>query len=94
MYSYSFSPVLIGLLEYVKTKNGTSISLIDVFTNNIDHKITSGNLVTDISDHFPNFISTKGSRHDITKPKNKLIGQSKPNNIKGFKNSCKLGLYH
>ena len=46
------------------------ISLIDkIFTNDIDHKITSGNLVTDLSDHFPNFISIKGSRYDnITKP--------------------------
>ena len=34
------------------------------------------------------FISIKGSRYDkITKPKNKLIRQLKPNNIKGFKNS-------
>ena len=50
-------------------------------------KSLSGNLVTDPSDHFPNFISIKGSRFDnITKPLNKLTGQLKPNNIKGFKN--------
>ena len=31
--------------------------------------ITTGNLVTDLSDHFPNFISIKGSRFDnMTKP--------------------------
>ena len=62
-----------------------------IFTNDIDHKLTSGNLITDLSDLFPNFISIKGSRYDnITKPKNKLIRQLKPNNIKGFKNSLSL----
>ena len=92
MYSYSFFPCIDRPTRVCQTKNGTTISLIDnIFTNDIDHKITSGNLVTDLSDHFPNFISIKGSRYDnTTKPKNKLIRQLKPNNIKGFKNSLSL----
>ena len=77
MYSYSFFPCIDRPTRLCQTKNGTTISLINnIFTNDIDHKITSGNLVTDLSDHFPNFISIKGSRYDnITKPKNKLIRQ-------------------
>ena len=48
-------------------------------------------MVTDLSDHFPNFISTKGSRfNNTTKPLNKLTRQLKTNNIKGFKNSLSL----
>ena len=87
-----FFPCIDRPTRVCQTKNGTTISLIDnIFTKDIDHKITSGNLVTDLSDHFPNFISIKGSRYDnITKPKNKLIRQLKPNNIKGFKNSLSL----
>ena len=44
---------------------GTSISLIDnIFTNDINHKVNSGNFVTDLLDHFPNFILVKGTRFD------------------------------
>ena len=47
--------------------------------------------MNDLSDHFPNFISIKGSRFDnITKPLNKLTRQLKPNYIKSFKNSLSL----
>ena len=68
-------------------KRGTTISLIDnIFTNDTDHKIRSPNLVTDISDHFPNFVSVKGHRYQNA-PKfiNKNTRQFKPDNIKGFK---------
>ena len=99
MYSYSFSPCIDRPTGVCSTKNGTTISLIDnIFTNDIEHKITSGNLVTDLSDYFPNFISIKGSRFDsITKPLNKLTRQLKSNNIKVFNKFsfffffCKLG---
>ena len=92
MYSYSLFPCIDRPTRVCSTKNGTTISLIDnIFTNDIEHKITSGNLVTDLSDHFPNFISIKGSRFDnITKPLNKLTRQLRPSNIKGFKNSLSL----
>ena len=87
-----FFPCIDRPTRVCSTKNGTNISLIDnIFTNDIEHKITSWNPVTDLSDHFPNFISIKGSRFDnITKPLNKLTRQLKPNNIKGFKNSLSL----
>ena len=75
MYSYSFFPCIDRPTRVCSTKNGTTISLIDnIFTNDIEHKITSGNLVTDLSDHFPNFISIKGYRFDNkTKPLNKFF---------------------
>ena len=77
MYSYSLFPCIDRPTRVCSTKNGTTISLIDnIFTNNIEHKITSLNLVTDLSDHFPNFISIKGSPFDNkTKPLNKLTRQ-------------------
>ena len=92
MYSHSFFPCIDRPTRVCSTKNGTTISLIDnIFTNDIEHKITSGNLVTDLSDHFPNFISTKGPRfNNNTKPSNKLTRQLRTNNIKGFKNSLSL----
>ena len=46
-------------------------------------KLTS-NLVTDLSDHFPNFISIKGPRfesNNIPKPSFKQIRQPKENDI-------------
>ena len=44
-------------------------------------------LITDISDHFPNFVSVKGHRYqNVPKSINKNIRQFKPDNIKGFKN--------
>ena len=63
-----------------------SPSLTIFFTNDTDHKIRSGSLITDISDHFPNFVSIKGHRYqNVTKSINKNIRPFKPDNIKGFK---------
>ena len=88
MYSYSFFPCIDRPTRIYTTKRGTTISLIDnIFTNDTDHKIKSGNLITDISDHFPNFVSVKGHRYQtVPKSINKNIRQFKPDNIKGFKN--------
>ena len=50
-------------------------------------------MVTDLSDHFPNFISIKDSRFDPKnkhKTKYKQVRQLKPNNINGFKNSLSI----
>ena len=50
-------------------------------------------MVTDLSDHFPNFISIKDSRFDLKtkrKTQHKQVRQLKPNNIYGFKNSLSL----
>ena len=75
MFSCSFFPCIDRPTRVCQTKIGTTRTHhFALFTNDIDHKITSGNLVTDLSDHFPNFISIKGSRYDnITKPLKKLI---------------------
>ena len=77
MYSYSLFPYIDQPTRVCSTKNGTTISLLgNIFTYDIEHKITSRNLVTDLSDHFESFISISGSRFDnITKPLNKLTRQ-------------------
>ena len=86
-YSYSFFPCIDRPTRIYTTKRGTTISLIDnIFTNDTDYKIRSGNLITDISDHFPNFVSVKYHRYqNVPKSINKNIRQFKPDNIKGFK---------
>ena len=64
MYSYSFFPCIDRPTRIYTTKRGTTISLIDnIITYDTDHKIRSGNLITDFSDHFPNFVSVKGHRY-------------------------------
>ena len=79
VYSYSFFSCIDRPTRVCSTKSGTTIWLIDkIFNNDIEHKITSGNLMTDLSDHFQNLISIKDSHFDnITKPLNKLrqLGQ-------------------
>ena len=94
MYAYYFFPCIDKPTRVVPGPRGTSISLIDnIFTNHVYRKINSGNLVTDLSDHFPNFISVKGPRfddNDKLKPSYKQSGQLKENNIKGFKNFISL----
>ena len=56
MYAYYFFPCTYKPARVVPGPRGTSILLIDnIFTNDVDHKINSGNLVTDLSDHFPKF---------------------------------------
>ena len=88
MYSYSFSPCIDRPTRIYPTVRGTTILLIDnIFTNDTDHKINSGNLITDLSDHFPNFVSIKGPRfQNAPNQVHKEIRQLKPNNIKGIKN--------
>ena len=64
MYSYSFFPCIDRPTRICPGPNGTTISLTDnIFTNDFNNEIKSGNLVTDLSDHFPNFISIKGELH-------------------------------
>ena len=94
MYSYSFFPCIDRPTRICPGPNGTTISLIDnIFTNDFNNEIKSGNLVTDLSDHFPNFISIKDSRFDPKnkhKTKYKQVRQFKPNNINGLKNSLSI----
>lgn len=96
MYAYYFFPCIDRPTRVVPGPNGTSISLIDnIFTNDINHKLNSGNLVTDLSDHFPNFVSITERRFTNTntnksKPIYKQIRQLKDKNINDFKNALSL----
>ena len=49
MYAYYFFPCIDRPTTVVPGRRGVSVSLIDnIFTNDINHKINSGNLVTDL----------------------------------------------
>ena len=45
--------------------DGDSATIIDnIFTNNITHSIFSGNIITDLSDHFSQFVSVHRPKMD------------------------------
>ena len=47
---------------------GVSATIIDnIFTNNWDRKIQSGNILTDLSDHFTQFVSVRREKLDFKK---------------------------
>lgn len=87
-YSHDFFPC-IDRPTRIKTNSfgKTSATLIDhIFTNDITKKLNSGILVTDLSDHFPIFTVSKGSRHtNLPQATVKQTRQFKPSNIKGLK---------
>ena len=59
--SYSLVPFILLPTRIV----GNSATIIDnIFTNNISNTIISGNIVTDFSDHFSQFISIQRSKFD------------------------------
>ena len=62
MSSYSLAPYIL-----LPTRiQGDSATIVDnIFTNNTTNKIISGNIVTDISDHFSQFISVQRRRIDL-----------------------------
>ena len=78
MYSYAFFRCIDHPTHNLLNQRGTTISLIDkiLFTNDTDHKVISDNLITDISDHFPYFVSVQ--RPSLSKCINKHIRQFKP----------------
>ena len=62
MSSYGFMP-FISLPTRIC---GDSATIVDnIFTNNMTNKIVSGNIVTDFSDHFSQFISVQRPKIDI-----------------------------
>ena len=62
MSSYSLAPYIL-----LPTRiQGDSATIVDnIFTNNTTNKIVSGNIVTDISDHFSQFISVQRRKIDL-----------------------------
>ena len=93
-YSHDFIPCIDRPTRIKTNKNGhTSISLIDnIFTNNISSRINSGVVITDLSDHFPVFITQANSRPNIAPCVNQSSKsrQLKPSNIKGLVNALSL----
>ena len=73
------------ILEPTRVVNGNKPSLIDnIFTNAINKKIVSGNLLNKISDHMPSFIIAS----NILTPHNKedrKIRDHKKMNVEQFK---------
>lgn len=91
-YSHDFIPC-IDRPTRVRPNNrgGISATLIDnIFTNDILAHITSGVMITDLSDHFPVFITQQNSKYTNNTTSTPLSRKSrlfKPNNIKGLKNA-------
>lgn len=57
-----------------------SATLIDIFTNKVDEKISSGNIISDISDHFSQFCIIRSS-------KQKFVHQHKIRDYSHFSNT-------
>ena len=91
MYSYTFYPCIDRPTRVCSTKNGTSISVIDNnFTNDIEHKITSGKFGDRSIRSLSKFYFKQGFDNKYIKKLNKLTRQLKPHNIKSFKNFLSL----
>jgi hypothetical protein len=92
-YSHDYIPCIDRPTRVSINKNGhRSATLIDnIFTNDILAYIHSGVLITDLSDHYPTFLTQQNSTNNTpsTPPsiKSRLF---KPNNIKGLKNALSL----
>ena len=43
----------------------TSTIIDNIFTNNLDNIVNSGNIITDISDHYSQFITVKKLKMDL-----------------------------
>ena len=58
-----------GLVPYIllptRIQKDSSTIVDNIFTNNTTNKIISGNIVTDISDHFSQFISVIRPKIDL-----------------------------
>ena len=93
-YSHDFIPCIDRPTRIKHNQNGTiSATLIDnIFTNDITSLINSGVLITDISDHFPIFITHNISRPNTAPltPTSRQSRELKPNNIKGLNNALSL----
>ena len=58
--SYGFLPMI---LLPTRVKDTTSTIIDNIFTNNLDNIVNSGNIITDISDHYSQFITVKKNKN-------------------------------
>jgi hypothetical protein len=94
-YSHDYIPSIDRPTRVSINKHGQkSATLIDnIFTNDILACIHSGVLITDLSDHYPTFLTQLNSKHTNNTPSTPLYRKSrlfKPNNIKGLKNALSI----
>ena len=61
MCSYGFSPKIIQPTR-VTTNSATLID--NIFTNNLENDIKSGNIITDFSDHYSQFVTVSRDKID------------------------------
>jgi len=92
LYSHDFIPCITRPTRIKTDSTGrTTVSLIDnIFTNDISNIINSGIFVTDLSDHFPIFITQLTHRPKTNSTLYTKKRQLYPDNIKGLINALSL----
>ena len=61
MCSYGLLPLI---LQPTRTTDNTATIVDNIFTNNMNNKKNSGNIITDFSDHYSQFVSVFRERID------------------------------
>ena len=64
MYSYGLLP---QITQPTRVTDNTATIVDNIFTNNIDVKILSGNIITDFSDHYTHIVSVVREKIDYIK---------------------------
>ena len=64
MCSYGLLP---QILQPTRIQGDSATIIDNIFTNNWDRKILSGNILTDLSDHFTQFVSVRREKLDFKK---------------------------
>ena len=64
MCSYGLLP---QILQPTRIQGDSATTIDNIFTNNWDRKIQSGNILTDLSDHFTQFVSVRREKLDFKK---------------------------
>lgn len=67
--SYSFFPVID---KPTRVYNNSATLIDNIFVNRSDHRISGGNIVSDISDHYSHFCSSTGLYRKILLPSAKF----------------------
>jgi len=90
-YSHYFVPCID---RPTRITPNTATLIDNIFTNDITAAITSGVIATDLSDHFPIFITRQNSRPNLNVPHKKVASrkyrQLFPNNINSLTNALSI----